>query len=291
MSPGTKFRDSMIRSEPRDDSFRTANQRKLNMLEIIESPKHVVAFKLSGSLTAKDIEQAYKAADEALEKNDRISFFAEIDPSIQLTFEGLVKDLFEGSCQWNKLNKYYRAAVVTDKGWLSTIARVEGIVFSSIDVRVFPPSERDKAFAWAAEEPEAATAPAQPEPSIHFIHTTSENVFAYELDGRLRERDIKAAVKELKPYFEREGKFNVLARVKNFSGFDLFALLDDDYIRLKLKSRSRVGKYALVGARSWMRNLVELLGPLVQTEIRTFDASEEDSAWEWIGARQALLPE
>jgi hypothetical protein len=261
------------------------------MLEILDSPKHVVAFKLSGGLTAADIEQAYKATNDALKQNDRISFFAEIDPSTQLTFEGLVKDLTEGVRQWGKLDKYGRAAIVTDKGWLSALARVEGIVFSSIDVRVFDPQDRNKAFAWASEKPEPVPAPAAPEPSIHFLQTTSEDVFAYEIDGRLRERDIKAAVQELKPYFEREGKFNVLARMKNFSGFDLLALLDDDYIRLKLKASSKVGKYAVIGAKSWMRNLVELVGPLMRTEIRTFEASEEDAAWEWIGARQALLPE
>jgi len=261
------------------------------MLEILESPKHLVAMRLSGQLTANDIDQAYKATDKALKDQDRISFFAEIDPSTSLTLEGLAKDLVEGVCQWNKLSKYYRAAVVTDKGWLSTIARVEGVVFSSIDVRVFGHEDRDKAFAWASEIPEPVETPAQPGPSIHFLQTTSENVFAYELDGRLRERDIKAAVQELKPYFERQGKFNVLARMKNFSGFDLFALLDDDYIRLKLKARSKVDKYALIGAKPWMRNLMELVSPVVRTEIRTFEASEEEAAWEWIGARQALLPE
>ena len=261
------------------------------MLEILESPKHLVAMRLSGEMTAKDVEQAYKATHDALKQNDRVSFFVEVDPSMELTFEGLVKDVVEGVCQWQKLSKYYRVALVTEKGWMAALARAEGIVFSSVDIRVFGHADRDKAFAWASETPEPVESPAQPGPSIHFLQTTSENVFAYELDGRLRERDIKAAVQELKPYFERQGKFNVLARMKNFSGFDLFALLDDDYIRLKLKAHSKVDKYALIGAKPWMRNLMELVSPVVRTEIRTFEASEEDAAWEWIGARQALLPE
>lgn len=247
--------------------------------------------KLSGKLSAKDIDQAYKATNEALKDNDRISFFAEVDPSMELTFEGLVKDVVEGVCQWQKLSKYYRVALVTDKGWMAALARAEGIVFSSVDIRVFGHEDRDKAFAWASEKPEPLPKAEEGTPAIHFLQTTSENVFAYEVDGRLRERDIKAAVQELKPYFEREGKFNVLARMKNFSGFDLSALLDDDYIRLKLKSHSKVEKYAVIGPKPWMRNLMELISPLVRTEIRTFDASEEDAAWEWIGARQALLPE
>ena len=54
---------------------------------------------------------------------------------------------------------------------------------------------------------------------------------------------------------------------------------------------SKIDKYAVIGPKPWIRNLLELFNPLVSTEIRTFDASEEDAAWEWVGARQALLSE
>ena len=261
------------------------------MLEILDSPKHLVAMRLSGRLTADDISKAYKATEDALKEHDRISFFAEVDASMGLTVEGLAKDLKEACSQWTKLKHYYRAAVVTDQGWLAALARVEGLLFSSIDVRVFGHEDRDKAFAWAAKTPEPASSPAEPEPSIRFLQTTNDNVFAYEVDGRLREKDIKSAVEQLKPLFEREGKINVLARMKNFSGFDLLSVFDDNLIKLKFKAPSKVAKYAIVGAKPWMRNLVELAGGLISTEIRTFEASEEDAAWAWVGASQALLPE
>src|SRR5688500_3781313 len=102
------------------------------MLEILESPKHLVAMKLSGELTASDITQAYRSTDEAVEADDRVSFFVEVEPSMKLTFEGIVKDLVEGVSQWGKLKHYYRAALVTDKGWLGALARVEGLMFASI---------------------------------------------------------------------------------------------------------------------------------------------------------------
>jgi hypothetical protein len=210
---------------------------------------------------------------------------------MKLTCEGLLKDVVEGVSQLGKLNQSYRAALVTDKSWMAAIARVEGLVFSSIDVRIFGHNDRNKAFAWASETPEPVSTPTEPEPSIRFLQTTSENVFAYEVDGRLRERDIRNAVKELKPFFERDGKFNVLARMTGFSGFDLLSIFDDQLIRLKIKAPSRIGKYAVIGAKSWLRNLLELVNPLVSTEIRTFEISEESAAWEWVGARQALLPE
>jgi hypothetical protein len=261
------------------------------MIEILKSSKHLVAMKLSGSLTAEDVTKAYKATEDALEDNERISFFADIEDSMSLTFEGLIKDLFEGLSQFGKLSRYYRAAVVTDKGWLGAIARVEGLVFSSIDVRVFNRVNRDKAFAWASEVPEPLPKPEEPGPSIHFLQTTNENVFAYQVDGRLRTKDIKAVVEAFKPYLERDGKVNVFGKLNSFSSFDLLAVLEDEYIKLKFKSLSKVDKYAVVGAKPWMRNFLELVSPLLSMKVRVFDESEEAAAWEWVGAQQALLPE
>ena len=259
------------------------------MIEILDSPKHLVALKLSGDLTAEDVSKAYKATDDALKDNERVSFYAEVEDSAGLTFEGLLKDVVEGVGQFGKLSRYYRAAVVTNKGWMAALVRVEGLVFSSIDVRVFGLDEKAKALAWASETPEPLPKPEEPTPSIHFLQTTNENVFAYEINGRLREKDIKAAVAAFKPYLEREGKVNVLARMKDFNGFDLLAVFDDELIKLKFKSSSKVERYAIVGAKPWMRNLLELIAGLVSTEIRVYDMADEADAWEWVGARQALL--
>jgi hypothetical protein len=261
------------------------------MIEILESPKHLVAMKLSGRLTAEDVSKAYEATENALKENERISFFGEIDDSMNLTLEGLAKDLAASIGQFGKLSRYYRAAVVTDKGWVGALARVEGLVFASIDVRVFPLKEREKALAWAAEGPAPLPKPEEPAPALHFIQTTNPNVLAYEISGRLHERDIKNAVSEMKPFLEREGKFSVLARLKDFSGFDLTAVFDDDLARAKFKAFSKVEKYAVVGAKPWMRNLFELISPLFSTKVRFFDLEEENAAWEWIGASQALIAE
>jgi hypothetical protein len=259
------------------------------MIEILESPKHLVAMKISGKITAEDIEKAYAATKDALKVNERVSFFGEITESLAFTTEGLIKDLTEGIKQLGNLSKYYRAAIVTDKGWLGALARVEGLVFSSIDVRVFEPADRDKAFAWASEKPEPLPKPEEPSASVHFLQTTNPNVFAYEINGRVRSKDVKAVVKEFKPYLERVGKVNVLAKLSNFNGFDLFAMMEDDLVKLKFKSLSKVDKYAVVGPKPWMRNMLELFYPWTSVKLRVFDLNEEADAWEWVGAQQALL--
>jgi hypothetical protein len=96
-------------------------------------------------------------------------------------------------------------------------------------------------------------------------------------------------VEQFKPYLEREGKINVLARMKDFGGFDLLSVFDDDLIKLKYRSLSKVDRYAVVGPSAWMRNLLELISPMFSAQVRVFDASEEQAAWEWVGAEQALL--
>lgn len=260
------------------------------MIEILDSPKHLVAVRLSGSLTAEDVEKAYRTIEEAVKENDRVSFFAEVDDSMNLTFEGVFKDMVEGIWQLGKLKHYYRAAAVTDKSWIAGLARVEGLVFSSIDVRVFRSDDRDKAFAWASEAPQPLPKPEDRGPAIHLIQTTNENVFAYEVDGPIREKDIETAVKGLNEAFEGKGKINVLARMRNWAGFDLAAVLSDDLFKTKYKSLSKIDKYAVVGPKPWMRNFLELINSVVAPTIRVFDADEENAAWEWVGAQQALLP-
>jgi hypothetical protein len=261
------------------------------MLEIIDSAKHLIAVKISGKITAEDIDKAYRAGEQALKDNERVSFFAEVTDEIAFTTEGFLKDLKEGVKQLGNLSKYYRAAVVTDKGWLGALVRVEGLVFSSIDFRVFDPSERDKAFAWASEVPPPLPKPEETAASIHFLQTTNPNVFAYEVNGRVRAKDVKAVVNEFKPYVEKEGKVNVLAKLSDFNGFDVLAMIEDDLVKLKFKSLSKVDKYAVIGPKPWMRNLMELFYPLTSIKLRVFDKDEEAAAWEWVGAQQALLAE
>ena len=259
------------------------------MLEILEAPKHLVAFKLSKQLTAEDVDGSTKALTDALKDQERINIFAEIDASVSLTLEGLWRDLVNSVNSFGLIKKVSRLAVVSGSQVYSALLRVEGLVFSSIEMRVFRPEQRDEAFAWASKEPEALPKPEPPKPAIHFLQTTSDSVFAYEIDGRVSDADIKDALKELKSKFDHHEKVNVLVRMKNFKGFDLSALLNDELYRVKYQSLSKVERYAVVGAPTWMRNFLELIDPAFSLKIQVFEPEDEEAAWEWVGASQSLL--
>jgi hypothetical protein len=259
------------------------------MLEILEAPKHLVAFKLSKELTAEDVDRSTKVLTDALKEQERINIFTEIDSSVSLTLEGLWRDLVNSVSTFGLIKKINRLAVVSGSPVYSALLRVEGLVFSSIEMRVFRPEQRDEAFAWASKKPDALPKPEPPKRALHFIQTSSESVVAYEIDGRVTEEDVKESVKELKSKFEQHEKINILVRMKNFKGYDLAALLNDELYRVKYQSLSKVERYAVVGAPTWMRNFLELIDPAFKVKIQVFDADEEEAAWEWVGASQSLL--
>ncbi|MBA2378308.1 MAG: STAS/SEC14 domain-containing protein [Blastocatellia bacterium] len=261
------------------------------MLELQNSPEHLVAMKITGDITGDDVTKGSKAVEDALKHRERISIFIEIDSSAHYTLEGFVKDIIDGVSKLGSLHHFYRIAMVTDKGWMAAVARIEGLVFSSIDVKVFEPGERDQAFSWASERPEPLPQPPSPLPAIHFIQTTNDKVFAYAVNGRIVEQDIENAVKEINLAFERHDKINVLVRMKDFGGFDLMAVLNGDLFKVKYKALSKVDRYAVVGPRPWMRNFLELIAPAFNVEIRIFETTDEEAAWKFVGASQALLPE
>ena len=72
---------------------------------------------------------------------------------MEFTLDSLIKDVTNGLGQLGNLSRYHRAALVTDRNACS-IGQVEGLIFAWMEIRVFPRSERDSAFAWASEAPE-----------------------------------------------------------------------------------------------------------------------------------------
>lgn len=261
------------------------------MIKILDAPKHLLAVRVSGELTGEDVKTLHSKKDELLKDNDRISFYAEYDNTASYTLESILRDLYESFSQITEIPRYYRAAVVADKGWLTTLSRIEGVFFSSIDIRVFGLNESEKAMAWASEEPTPRPEPEMPDASLHFMSTSDPNVLAFTINGRLREQDFKLAAKALDAFLEREGELRVLGRMSGYTGFDLLSLIDEYLIKLKYRSVTKVAKYAVIGPKPWMRNLVELAGGMVPTEIRTFADEEEGEAWAWVGAEQSVLPE
>ncbi|MFW6346021.1 MAG: STAS/SEC14 domain-containing protein [Halomonas sp.] len=125
------------------------------MLEFITHPaQHVVAMKVGGVVTGRELQQAIDAIEAAKRDHPRVSLLVELDGLRWMTLTALLKDVGYGLTQVPDLSRYHRAAVVTDKEWVKHIAHLEDRLFQAIEIRTFPHLEYTDAREWVAELPQ-----------------------------------------------------------------------------------------------------------------------------------------
>ncbi|MCL7939966.1 STAS/SEC14 domain-containing protein [Halomonas sp. ATCH28] len=124
------------------------------MLEFItHSADHVVAMKIGGVVSARELQQAIDAIEAAKRNHPRISLLAELDGLRWMTLTALLKDVGYGLTQLGDLERYQRVAVITDKEWIKHLAHLEDHLFKSVDIHTFPHREYVGALSWVGELP------------------------------------------------------------------------------------------------------------------------------------------
>ena len=250
------------------------------MISFLDAPDHVIACRMTGEVKGDDYDTLASALDAALERHPRISLYVEVSDVLHMTGEAVLKDIGYGLEQIRYLNRFYRAALVTDVEWLRTLAKWENRVVPFVHVRAFPLAEREAAQAWAAELPDASA------PGLVRLATTKPDVFAYAIRDTLSAQDVEGLIPEMNAAFEAHDKVDLLVRIESYPAipWDAFSR---DLVRTKVNALRNVRRYAIVGGPGWMSGIVSFLDPLFKAEIRTFDRSEEAQAWDWLGARPA----
>jgi hypothetical protein len=121
------------------------------MIEFLPSPSHVVAMRLTGTLTGPDIDRSIGTIEVALGRHRRIGVLADTTGFTDLTPEALAKDVrysFGKIAEWSR---FQRAAVITDKTWLKLWVRTTSAFVPGVEARTFEPSEADAALAWVSQ--------------------------------------------------------------------------------------------------------------------------------------------
>lgn len=113
-------------------------------------PPHVVGFVLDGTVTRPDVDALFREVEAALERG-HIHLVGEITGVGGLTLEALGAQVGRSVGLLAQIGKVDRYAVVTDTGWIATLATAQGALLPGLDVQVWPRAERDDAIAWASE--------------------------------------------------------------------------------------------------------------------------------------------
>ena len=126
------------------------------MLEFTETgADEVVGIRVKGKVTTADIERAIGRIESKLKQHEQVSFIAEIEGLSGVSPGALLKDITYGIQQLVHLDRFHRAAVVTDKRWIRAAVKLESRILPGVDVKAFYRREREAAYAWARSTPSA----------------------------------------------------------------------------------------------------------------------------------------
>lgn len=126
------------------------------MIEIVPAPDHVAAFRIQGTLEARDYDEMIPQIEEKLRGHDEIGVFVDMEGFENMTGEAMRRDVQYGLDKLGELHRFGRAAIATDTRWIKAATELAAALFPQIEARVFPTEEKDEALSWVSEPKGAA---------------------------------------------------------------------------------------------------------------------------------------
>jgi hypothetical protein len=250
------------------------------MLTYLPSREDVIACRISGRMSAEEIEDISDKVLEAVERNETTHVYVETEGMTGFDAKAWVEQIQRAWPLFGKLRRFGRVAVVSDQQWIRWWSRIESALLPGISYEMFDLTERERALDWV----EGRIADPH-ESSFSILPTSDSRVIAFDMTGRASAETMEAVVREIMPRLEAvEGPVRVLGRFQSFRMPEAGGMFDTDFFKMKLTAFRKVERYATVGGPRWFRSIISLVSPLLRMEIRHFDEAEEDEAWAWVGA-------
>jgi hypothetical protein len=237
----------------------------------------IVILSLSGRIEKGDVEQAMGRLDMAFALGGKVHLFVEVQGFEGMSAEAWWRDLGQGMKYLSRLKQFGRIAIVSDQSWVRAASRIESALLPFVTYEVYMPDQRDHALAWVKGEA-AAPRPA----ALRILSGASDEIAAFEIDGRITPADIEALHEHLHARVRPGAELKLLNHVKHFAGFDPSILANPQYLSLKLGLLRAVSRYAVVGGPSWLDGFAKLADPLLRMDIRHFSEGEEQAARAWL---------
>lgn len=227
-------------------------------------------------LTQEDARKFVSFA-EGLEDSAKSNLLFDLANIDGLDFSAVWQEMSNLGVVVRMLGKLDRIAIVADKPWLRTAARIESAMLPGVTYEVFSSDKAGQARDWVLSKTDRPHGDA-----VRVIDVGDPSIVAFELDGRIDRQNAEDAVSQLKATLDASNASRMMARVKNWQGFDLSALGSTSIAKSKAQFIKRLDRYAIVGGPDWLENVAETFGSLIDTEVKTFDLDEEEEALAWL---------
>lgn len=123
--------------------------------------------------------------------------------------------------------------------------------------------------------------------NIKQIATDPPSVYAFRIEGSATSAEMADMAKLLDEAFNRYDKINMLLFLHHYSPADAILSLSLKSLATQARSVAHVDRYAVVGPPPSAAHMIEGLSTVSPIFARTFEPSEADAAWTFVGARPA----
>ena len=123
------------------------------MIEVLPSPANVVAVKLTGTMTAEDFDVIIDEVENKLARYQKLGILLDLAGFSDFTHEAARKDVRYDMSKLLQLNRFPREALITERQWMISLAKLVSPLLPFIAIRTFHPDEREEAMAWVSEVP------------------------------------------------------------------------------------------------------------------------------------------
>lgn len=247
------------------------------MLEILQAPDQLAAFRLTGAVTGVDYDQMIAELEERLRRHSRVAVYADLSKFKRLTRNAFSRDIQYALSKRHALHRFTRLTIVSDKLWPAVLAHIAG-AWLPFEIRRYKSSERDEALRWAAE-------PRADQPALRLITTSRPDTYGYVWNGKITRADVEHVLGTLRHELENHISVRVLGRIEHIGGFQPAAFLQSSLLRVKLLGLRKIERYALVGGPPWLPRYVALAKRITGIDMRHFDSATESEAWAWLEAK------
>ncbi|HWT43272.1 MAG TPA: STAS/SEC14 domain-containing protein [Sphingopyxis sp.] len=118
------------------------------MFEMIDTKDDVLAVRIHGKITGKELAEIMDRLDAAMATNEKVHVYVETRSIDGIEIAGLGAHLARAAPLMRKLDQFGRVAVVADQLWIRALTRIESALLPHISYRVFETEDRGAALMW-----------------------------------------------------------------------------------------------------------------------------------------------
>ena len=121
------------------------------MIEILNSPDHIVVTRVTGRMSEADVQRIRAEVEARLTRNPCIASVADITGLKGATLKAMAMDVRFGMFKNRHRKRFPREAAISASPWVRAFTKVMAPLAPRVERRAFSPEEVEAAINWAGD--------------------------------------------------------------------------------------------------------------------------------------------